>query len=88
MNTLLILREDVGMTEDTYGPSISQLKGKIVQHNIQHVEPVKITSVTKTILCKYQEVTIFWDLMHINGIGLLNTTSRRIMFATGSMVKN
>ena len=76
------------MAKDIYGPSIPNLKGKTVWHKIQHAEPVKITSVPKTILDKYKYVTICCDLMHINGIGFLNTISRHIMFATGSMIKN
>ena len=76
------------MSEDIYGPSIPHLKFKTVWCKIQHVDPVKITSVTKTILDKYKEVTICCDLIHINGIGLLNTISRHIMFVTGSVIKH
>ena len=61
------------MAEDIYGPSITHLKVNTIWRKIQHVEPVKITSVSKTILDKYKEVIIFCDLMHINGIGFLNT---------------
>ena len=75
------------MAEYVYWPSIPHLKGKPVRRKIQHAEPIKITIVPKTILDKYKEVTICCDLMHINGIGFLNTTSRHIMFATGSMIK-
>ena len=88
LQNLPIMREDVRMAEDIYGPSIPHLNGKIVQRKIQHVEPIKITGVPKTILDKYKEVTICCDLMHINGIGILNKISRHIMFATGSMIKN
>ena len=76
------------MAEDIYGPSIPQLKDKTVRSKVQHVEPIKITNVPKTILDKYKEVTICCDLMHINGIGFLITISRHIMFATGTMIKN
>ena len=51
---LTILREDVIMAGDIYGPSIPHLKFKTLRHKIQHVEPVKITSVTKIILDKYK----------------------------------
>ena len=76
------------MAEYIYGTRISHLKGKTVRRKIQHVEPVNITSVPQTILDKYKEVTICCDLIHINGIGFLNTISRHIIFATGSMIKN
>ena len=76
------------MDEDINGTSIPHLKGKTVQRNIQHVDPFKIPSVPKKILDKYKEVTILCDLMHINGIGWLNTIPRRIMFTTGRITKN
>ena len=88
LQNLPILREDVRMSEYIYGPSIPHLKGKTVRRKVQHVEPVNITSVSKTILDNYKEVAICCDLMHINGIVLLNTISRNIMFATGIMIKN
>ena len=88
LKNLPILREDVGLDEDIYGPSIPHLKVKTVQQKIQHVEPVKITSVPKTILDTYNYFTIFYDLVHINEIGFLNTISCHIIFATGTMIKN
>ena len=88
LQNLPILREDVKMAEDIYGLIIPHLKVNTVRRKLHHVEPVKMTSLPKTILDKYKEVTIFCDLMHINGIGFLNTISRHVMFATGSMTKN
>ena len=76
------------MAEDICGPITPHLKGKTVWRKIKHVEPVKIKSVTKTILDSCKEVSIFCDLMYINGIDLLSTILWHIMFATGSMIKN
>ena len=73
MQSFPILLEYVRMDGNIYGPITPHLKGKAVRRNIQHVEPVKITSVLKTIPDKYKEVTICCDLMHTNGIGFLNT---------------
>ena len=66
----------------TYGLIIPHLKDKTVRRKVQHMEPVKITSVPKTILDKYKDVTICCDLMHINGIYFLNNISLQIMFST------
>ena len=79
LQNLSILWEDAITAEDIYEPSIPHLKGKTVRRNIQHVEPVKIKSVPKTILDTYKGVTIYYDLMHINKIDLINTISQHIM---------
>ena len=76
------------MAEDIYVPIIPYQKGKTGRHKIQYVEPVKITSVPKTILDNYKEVNICCYLIHTNKVSFLNTISRHIMFATGSMTKN
>ena len=76
------------MAKDIYGPRLTHLKGKIVLRKIQHMEPVNVLSVTKTILDKYEKVAIFCDLININIIGFLNTIMWHIMFVIGSMTKN
>ena len=88
MQKLPMLQEDNEISEDIYGTSITHLEGKTAQLKFQHVESVKIPSVPKIILDKYKEVTILCDLMHINGIGLLNTIPRYIMFAAGIIINN
>ena len=76
------------MAEDIYEPSVPHLQGKTIGFNIQNVEPIMVTNVPKLILDKYNKVALCCDLMHINVIGFLNTISRHIIFATGSIIKN
>ena len=49
---LPILREDVRMDEDIYGPSVPPFQGKIVQQKIQHVETIMVPSFPKGIVDK------------------------------------
>ena len=88
LHNLPILREDVRVAEEIYGPSVSYFQVKTVRHNIQHAEPVIVPSFSKEIFDKYNKVNLCCDLIHIKGIGFMNTTSQHIMFSTGSMVKN
>ena len=76
------------MGEDIYGTSVQYLQGKTVHHKIQHVKPIIIKNNPRKTLIYTRNVTLCCDLMYINGIGFLNTTSQHIMFATGSMDKN
>ena len=45
LHNLSIFWEDVGMDEDIYGPSVPYFQGKIVCHNIKHVEPMMVPNV-------------------------------------------
>ena len=74
------------MAENIYGPSIANLQDKKFRHKVQYVEPIIVPNVTKGILDRYNKVTLCYDLMHINGIGLLNNISRHIMFSKGSRI--
>ena len=76
------------MTEDIYGPSVPYLKVKTVHHKVQHVETIIVPYFPKVILDRYKEIPLCCDLMHITGIGFLNTISWHIMVATGSTIKN
>ena len=76
------------MAEDIYGPSVTHFQVKIVRHKFQNVEPIIGPNFPKGILDRYKKVTLCCDLMHINGIVLLNTISWHNMFATISMIKN
>ena len=75
LQNIPILREDVGMDEDIYGPSVTHLQVKTVSHKAHNFDPIIIPKFLKSILDRYKKVTLCCDLMHINGIGFLNTIS-------------
>ena len=83
-----LCKEDSGMAEDIYGPSVPHLKGKIVCHKIQHLEPIMIPNPPKGIFDRYNEFTLCSDLIHINGIESLNTICQHILFSKVSMIIN
>ena len=76
------------MAEYIYGPSVPYLKGKTFYHKVHHVEPIIVPNSPKVILDRYNNFTLCFNLVHINGIGFLNTISQHILFVTGSMIKN
>ena len=88
LQNLPILQEYFGMDEYIYEPSVPHLQGKTVRHKVQHVEPIIVPNPRKGIINAYKRFTLCCDLMNINGIGFLNTTSQHIMFSTGSMIRN
>ena len=83
-----ICKEDVRMAEDIYGPSVPPLQIKTFRHKIKHVKPIIIPNFPQSILDKFMKFTLCCDLIHINGIGFINTIYQHMMFATGIMIKN
>ena len=75
------------MAEDIYLPSVPHLQGKNVHQKSQNVEPVVVPKSPKDILDRYKNVTLCCNIMHINGIVLLNTISQHILFDTISLIK-
>ena len=52
------------------------------------MQPVVVQKVTKVIFDRYNNVTLFSYIMHINGIEFLNTIYQNFLFAMRSMIKN
>ena len=75
------------MAEDIYLPSVPHLQGKNVHQKSQNVEPVVVPKSPKDILDRYKNVTLCCNIMHINGIVLLNTIYGHILFAIVSIIE-
>ena len=62
-----ILDQDMISAKDIFGPSLACLKDKTARRGIIHAR-VELTKIPITILEKYQKVSPFGDVMHINDL--------------------
>jgi hypothetical protein len=76
-----VQRADIKLAEDIYGSNLGALKGKTVTHKGITVNS-QITGVPPAIKNKYKCVTLCIDIMFVNKIPFLVTTSRGLHFGT------
>ena len=79
-----ITRQDILRAEDIFGPNRASIKGTTI-HPTQHVT-VTWTQITKEILEKYREVTLANNIMAINKISFMISTSRNVHFGTTILI--
>ena len=75
------------MADDIYGPSVPYFQVKTVRQNVQHVEPIIVPNSPNDILYRYKNINLLCDLIHINGIGFLNTIYQHILFSMVNTIK-
>jgi Reverse transcriptase (RNA-dependent DNA polymerase)/Zinc knuckle len=81
-----ITAADIMAAEEIYGPDLGSLKGKTVRHKVDHVD-AEVTNVPCSIMERCKDVTVCADVMYVNKIPFLVTTSRGIRFGTAEMVE-
>ena len=83
-----ITKEDIIQAEDILGPNLVSLKGKTVRKSPERVVLNSLDNLPNELLTEHGNVTIAIDIMYINGIPFMMTTSQAIHFGTAEMIKN
>ena len=82
-----LTKVDVQAAEDIYGPNLGALKGKTVDRPNPHV-PSGVDHVPTSIMDVHHAVTLAIDIMFINKVAFLVTTSRNLKFGTVEALSN
>ena len=82
-----LTKADVKAAEDIYGPNLGALKGKTVARPNPHV-PAGVDHVPTSIMSVHRSVTLAIDVMFINKVAFLITTSRNLKFGTVEAIAN
>ena len=82
-----VTKADVKAAEDIYGPNLGALKGKTVARPNPHV-PAGVDQGPTPIMDMHHSVTLAIDVMFINKIAFLITTSRNLKFGTVEAITN
>ena len=80
-------RQDILRAEDIFGPNIGLIKGRTTHTKQKHVQ-VDLKDIPQELIEKHGEVTLAIDVMFINKIPFIMTTSCNIQFEAITRVDN
>ena len=81
------MKADIICSEEILGPNLGSLKGNTTRTKPSRVIIGTYNKLPRDILEKYSDVTLAVDIMYINEIPFIMTTSRAIHFGTAELKK-
>jgi len=83
-----ITKADIIHAEEILGPNLGSLKGKMTRTKPSKVIINTYNELPTGMLDKHGNITLAVDVMYINDIPFVMTTSRAIHFGTAELIKN
>jgi hypothetical protein len=83
-----VTRQEILNAEHIFGPDTGSLKGKIVRKVSYQVQSGNLAPIPATIMAHYRKVVLCLDVMKVNKMPFIVTTSPAIKFGTVAWLKN
>lgn len=81
-------RQDMKRARDVFGKNHHILQGKTVRTQVQHICKDEITLVPKSILDRYIDIALSFDIFKVNDIAFLGSIARHLKFRTAKVISN
>ena len=81
-----VTTEDARRALTIYGPDVSALKGKTTKHKGTAHPQVKPITLPTHILENHKDVTLFVDILYVQGIPFVHTISKKLKLRTTAMI--
>jgi len=83
-----VLSEDVDRAADIFGPDCSHLKGTSTHPHPPRVRSPDVTEIPRALCTKISPLTLYLDIMYVNGMPMLTTVDSRVKYRSLVPLKN
>jgi len=83
-----VLSEDVDRAVEIFGPDCSHLKGASTRHHSPCVRTPDVTEIPCALHTKISPLTLYLDVMYVNGMPMVTTVDSRIKYRALVLLKN
>ena len=81
LNDCPVTNSDIVNAHTIFGPDLANLRGKMVRRKPKHVN-TELVEIPQSLVDRQKNVTLVADVMFVNGVAFLVSSSRNIMLTT------